>query len=61
MPRDDISVAIQFFFDRVTEALHLGPTASFDIHRNNLRPLDFLGTKSNSPSFLSFSLSDVLS
>ena len=61
VPRDDIPVAIQFFYDRVTEALNLGPTASFNLHRDNLRALDFFGAKSKNPSFVSFSLSDVLS
>ena len=61
VPRDEILVAIQIFLNRVTKALHLGSTASFNLHRKKLRALDFFGANSKNPSFVSFSLSDVLS
>ena len=60
VPRDDILVAIRFFLNRVTETLHLGITASFNLHRNNLKAPNSFGTKSKYPSFVFFSLIDVL-
>ena len=59
VPRDDIAVAVKFYYAEVARERHL-KEPFFNIHKHALRTLDFLGAKSRSPHFFSFSLTDVL-
>ena len=59
VPREDIPVAVQFYYEQVTAARHL-KTPFFNIHKHGLRTLDFLGAQGRDSNFFSFSLSDIL-
>ena len=59
VPREDIPVSVQFYYEQVATAGHL-ETPFFNIHKHGLRTLDFLGAKSSDTNLFSFSLPDIL-